>query len=98
MLDRAAGKPSDFSGPAMGELFAVFQGGPRAAVPFWALRLRTPGARWVLLSEELVRERPDAMLPDALVAFEYQGEICQIPDLAGLGASLRHPLSHATKF
>lgn len=91
VLDRAEGEPSGFTGPARGELLAVFRGGPEAGLAFWGLRLRAPGARWARLSPNLVQDRPDACLSDALAAFDYQGEICQVPDLARLEAGLPRP-------
>ena len=74
---------------------AVFHGGPIASLPFWGLRLRRPGAQWVLLSSDELAERADVALPDAITAFEYQGRLCQVPDLVTLGATLADTLQSA---
>jgi hypothetical protein len=95
LLDRAEAEPPGFSGPAAGELVAVFHGGPIASLPFWGLRLRRPGAQWVLLSSDELAERADVALPDAITAFEYQGRLCQVPDLVTLGATLADTLQSA---
>lgn len=95
LLDRAKAEPPGFSGPAAGELVAVFRGGPDGTLPFWGLRLRRPGAHWVVIAADEVTERPDAALPDAIAAFEYRGRLCQVPDLAALEASLARSVQSA---
>lgn len=87
VLDLAAGLPSGFGGPARGDLLAVFRGS-RPGLPFWALRLSPPGARWQRLSSTVLEDCAVASAPDTLALFHYQEALYRVPDLEAIEARL----------
>lgn len=88
VLNRAESGEAAFPGPAAGELLAVFRGGHGGPVPFWALRLVPPGARWVTLREADIEGAPEAAMPGVLAAFHHAGTLCQVPDLSSMESRL----------
>jgi len=62
-------------------LVAIFLGLKGEGCEYWGVAVRGQGLRVVSLSPEQVEDAPERMQQHATAAFNFNGVLCQVPDL-----------------
>jgi hypothetical protein len=62
-------------------LVAIFLGLRDEGCEYWGVAVRGAGLKVVSLSPEKVENMPERASPHAMAAFNFEGVLCQVPDL-----------------
>lgn len=89
VVDVGAGSAIPWSDARVGTgLIAVFLGLRGEGCEYWGVALRGTGLEVAALLPSEVIDRPDAVSEHGTAAFEYRGEVYQVPDIDGLQKKL----------